>query len=191
MSNIPTDLLRTLVTVVDQRSFTQAARTLGVTQPAVSAHIKRLQAILGADLFDRSGPGVSLTPKGELIVNHARRLLSINDLILHVAEPSPSVRTIRVGVPTDFLGANLPGLLATYRNRWPDLRFSVQNGGLELHLAELRHEQLDMRPSRTWRRATTGLNRPFGCAAGRHGSTRRPRFPSCRFAKIASITGQR
>jgi len=144
MSNIPTDLLRTLVTVVDQRSFTRAARTLGVTQPAVSAHIKRLQAILGTDLFDRSGPGVSLTPKGELIVNHARRLLSINDLILHVAEPSPSGRTIRVGVPTDFLGANLPGLLATYRNLWPDLRFSVQNGGLELHLAELRHEQLDI-----------------------------------------------
>jgi DNA-binding transcriptional LysR family regulator len=144
MSNIPTDLLRTLVTVVDQRSFTQAARTLGVTQPAVSAHIKRLQAILGAELFDRSGPGVSLTPKGELIVNHARRLLSINDLILNVADPSPSARTIRVGVPTDFLGGNLPGLLATYRNRWPDLHFRVQHGSIEPQLTAQRQGQLDI-----------------------------------------------
>src|SRR5438046_927150 len=41
MLNIPTDLLRTLVTVVELRSFTKAAKGLGVTQPAVSAQIKR------------------------------------------------------------------------------------------------------------------------------------------------------
>ena len=39
MTNIPTDLLRTLVAVVDLRSFTKAAVKLGVTQPAVSAQI--------------------------------------------------------------------------------------------------------------------------------------------------------
>lgn len=54
MTNIPTDLLRTLVAVVDLRSFTKAAAALGVTQPAVSAQIKRLQFLLGGDLFDRS-----------------------------------------------------------------------------------------------------------------------------------------
>lgn len=144
MSNIPTDLLRTLITVVDQRSFTRAARALGVTQPAVSNHIKRLQTILGSELFDRSGPGLSLTPKGELIVNYARRMLSINDLILHVAEPSPSARTIRVGVPSDFLGGNLPGLMAGFRKQWPDLRFTVQPGGLDPHLDALRQGQLDI-----------------------------------------------
>ena len=64
MLNIPTDLLRTLVTVVDLRSFTRAARSLGVTQPAISAQIKRLQTLLGYDLMDKSAPGVSLTPHG-------------------------------------------------------------------------------------------------------------------------------
>jgi len=144
MNNIPTDLLRTLITVVDQRSFTRAARTLGVTQPAVSAHIKRLQTILGSALFDRSGRDLSLTPKGELIVNHARRLLSINDLIVHVAEPSPGGQVIRLGVPPDFLGVTLPGVLAGLRERWPDLRFAVHTGGLEQHLNELRQGQLDV-----------------------------------------------
>jgi DNA-binding transcriptional LysR family regulator len=42
MMNIPTDLLRTFITVVDLRSFTRASETMGVTQPAVSAQIKRL-----------------------------------------------------------------------------------------------------------------------------------------------------
>src|SRR5262245_21803671 len=56
MTNIPTDLLRTLVSVVDLRSFTKAAHSLGVTQPAVSAQIKRLQQMLEADLLDKSAP---------------------------------------------------------------------------------------------------------------------------------------
>ena len=47
MLNIPTDLLRTLLAVVDMRSFTKAAQMIGVTQPAVSAQIKRLQYLLG------------------------------------------------------------------------------------------------------------------------------------------------
>ena len=57
MLNIPTDLLRTLVAVVDLRSFTKAAQSLGVTQPAVSAQIKRLQSLLGYELLDKSAPG--------------------------------------------------------------------------------------------------------------------------------------
>ena len=79
MLNIPTDLLRTLTTVVDLSSFTKAAKALGITQPAVSAQIKRLQSLLGYDLLDKRAPGVILTPRGEFVVNQARRLLSIND----------------------------------------------------------------------------------------------------------------
>src|SRR5688500_156408 len=70
MTNIPTDLLRTLISVVDLRSFTKAAHAMGVTQPAVSAQIKRLQSLLGSDLLDKSAPGVALTPTGELVVNY-------------------------------------------------------------------------------------------------------------------------
>jgi DNA-binding transcriptional LysR family regulator len=47
MTNIPTELLRTFVAVVDMRSFTRAAQSLGITQPAVSAQVKRLQQLLG------------------------------------------------------------------------------------------------------------------------------------------------
>lgn len=144
MSNIPTDLLRTLVTVVDAGSFTRAAHRLGMSQPGVSAQIKRLEATLGSNLFDRSSHALRLTPKGEVVVSYARRLLTINDQILHVAEPGTSARTIRLGVPEDFVGGHFPGVLAGFRRQWPDLRFSVQHGGLQRHLHELRHGQLDI-----------------------------------------------
>ena len=105
ITNIPTDLLRTLVAVVDLRSFTKAAQSLGVTQPAVSSHIKRLQLLLGTDLLDRATPGVALTPSGEIVVHHARQLLSLNDEILHLAGGRRSAQTLRLGIPGDFAGA--------------------------------------------------------------------------------------
>src|ERR1700745_1591168 len=54
MPNIPTELLRTFVAVVDLRGFTKAAQALGFTQPAVSAQIKRLQSLLGRGLLDKT-----------------------------------------------------------------------------------------------------------------------------------------
>ncbi|HTQ82369.1 MAG TPA: LysR family transcriptional regulator, partial [Pseudolabrys sp.] len=120
MTNIPTDLLRTLITVVDLRSFTKAAASLGVTQPAVSAQIKRLQLLIGSDLLDRSAPGVSLTQQGEMVVDYARRLLSLNDQIVNLG-PQPEL-VIRIGTPSDYVASVLTGTLARLRNEWPDVR---------------------------------------------------------------------
>src|SRR5687767_13458948 len=125
ITNIPTDLLRTLVTVVDLRSFTRAANTLGVTQPAVSAQIKRLQFLLGADLLDKSAPGVSLTPAGEVVVNYARRLLSINDQILDIAGPRLPAKTIRIGTTGDVTSAGAAVGLKCARANRPDLHFQL------------------------------------------------------------------
>ena len=112
MTNIPTDLLRTLVAVVDLRSYTKAANSLGVTQPAVSAQIKRLQQLIGADVFERGGQGVALTSRGERVVARARRLLSLNDEIVSLG--AATVRadlTVRIGAPSDFVASVLPSIL--------------------------------------------------------------------------------
>ena len=145
MTNIPTDLLRTLVAVVDLRSFTKAAAKLGVTQPAVSAQIKRLQFLLGGDLFDRSVQGVSLTPQGEMVVNYARRLLSINDQIVHIGGSGPRPElVIRVGTPSDFIASMLPGTLAQFRERWPDVRFIVRTDFYDPLARQLRSGDIDV-----------------------------------------------
>lgn len=145
MTNIPTDLLRTLVAVVDLRSFTKAAVSLGLTQPAVSAQIKRLQFLLGGDLFDRSVQGISLTPQGEMVVSYARRLLSINDQIVHLGggRGRPEL-VIRLGTSSDYAAAMLPGTLARFRDRWPDVRFVVRTDYYDPLVRELRTGGLDV-----------------------------------------------
>jgi len=145
MTNIPTELLRALIAVVDQRSFTKAAAALGLTQPAVSAQIKRLQFMLGSDVFDRSTQGIKLTPQGELVVSYARRLLSINDQILRIGGEGPRPElVIRVGTPSDFIASMLPATLARFRERWPDVRFIVRTGFFDALARDLRSGNLDI-----------------------------------------------
>ena len=144
MTNIPTDLLRTLIAVVDLRSFTKAAQSLGVTQPAVSAQIKRLQGLLGTELLDKSAPGVTLTSAGELVVNYARRLLSINDQILDFAAPRPASQTLRIGATGDFTTVNMSNGLACFRARNPQLRFIVSSAPLDDMLRDMRDGGLDL-----------------------------------------------
>src|SRR5262247_1340130 len=144
MVNIPTELLRTLVFVVDQRSFTKAAQSLGVTQPAVSAQIKRLQFLLGYELLDKSAPGVSLTPRGEMVVGHARRMLSINDQIAQLGGGQPTAQTVRVAMPSDFAGVRIPATLARFRKRWPGIRFAASVTSFENTLRGLRQGDIDL-----------------------------------------------
>lgn len=145
MTNIPTDLLRTLVAVVDMRSYTKAAAQLGITQPAVSAQIKRLQFLLGADIFDRRTQGVTLTARGEVVVTQARRLLSINDHILALSGGSENPDlVIRIGTPSDFVATLLPESLANFRARWPDVRFVVRTGFHEPLLRQLHNGEIDL-----------------------------------------------
>ena len=142
--NILTELLRTLITVVDVRSFTKAAQTLGVTQPAVSAQIKRLQFLLGAELLDKSAPGVSLTAAGETVVNYARRLLSINDQILDLAAPRLTAETLRIGMTSDFAAPALGPALAQFATGAPDVRFVFRSGTANAMERDLRQGDIDV-----------------------------------------------
>lgn len=143
MTNIPTDLLRTFVLVVELRSFTRAARAQGITQPAVSAQIRRLQGILGVELVDKSAPGVTLTAMGEQVIESARRLLSVNDHIVQIAG-NGAAEPVRVGVRKDWMGDELMHMLAAARTRWPNLHFAVQGAGQQRLLRHLKEGEVDV-----------------------------------------------
>jgi DNA-binding transcriptional LysR family regulator len=96
-------------------------------------------------VFDRSVQGISLTPHGEMVVSYARRLLSINDQIVHLGGGAPRPElVIRVGTSGDYVASVLPGALARFRERWPDVRFVVSTASHDLMLRELRNGALDV-----------------------------------------------
>lgn len=87
--NIPIDLLRTAVAIAEAGSYTKAARELGLSQPAVSLQVKRLQKLFVGEIFDVSTGRPQLTAYGEAIVDSGRRILGINDELLSLASVKP------------------------------------------------------------------------------------------------------
>ena len=79
--------LQCFVLVYEQRSFTRAAGLLDTAQTQVSARIQRLERFAGTPLFTRLPHGIMPNHKGELLYEHAKRILSrVSDLELAVRE---------------------------------------------------------------------------------------------------------
>ncbi len=77
--NLEIDLLRCFVAVADTGSFTLAGDIVGRTQSAVSQRVKRLEDLVQRQLFLRDSRALSLTRDGELMLGHARQMLTFND----------------------------------------------------------------------------------------------------------------
>lgn len=96
------DVLRTFVTGVEFNSFAKAADRLGRSTSAVSAQLKKLEEQIGTPVLAKSGRGLVLTPIGESLLSHARRLLELNDSIFHSVHQSQTAGTLRLGLQEDF-----------------------------------------------------------------------------------------
>lgn len=102
-TNIPTEIVRTVAVIAETGSFTRAADRLGLTQPAISAQIKRLQGLVGGPVFSRlNGGGLDFTPLGRLVLNHARKLLDANDQILSLGGAAQAGQPVRLGLSTVY-----------------------------------------------------------------------------------------
>ena len=97
-TNVPIEVMRTAVEIAQQGSYTKAAETLQLGQPAVSAQIKRLQALVGGPIFERKVNGLQPTAKGALVIAQARRILESNDQILSLGGTIKDRRPIRLGL---------------------------------------------------------------------------------------------
>lgn len=119
------NLLRTFVTVVEAGGFSQAAERLLRGQSAVSLQIKRLEEAVGARLLDRGPRHVAVTAQGEIILDHARRMLDLNDqLIARVREPELE-GIVRLGAPEDFATSHLQNVLASFASSHPRVALEV------------------------------------------------------------------
>jgi|SRR5581483_6819017 len=120
--------LRAFCTVVERRSFSQAAERLGVTQPAVSLQVRALEKRLGAQLLDRSGRRVEPTEAGARLYRGAQRLLSLeDDLLTELAEEAEGELqgTFEIGASTGPGGVVLSGLLCDFAAAHPHLQVAL------------------------------------------------------------------
>ncbi len=122
------NLLRTFVLVAETGSVTEAASRLYLTQPAVSAALRRLTNAVGAPVLARAGRGVTLTARGQRLLAAARPHL---DALVHAAlapavfDPKTTARTVRLGLSDAAQSWLLPPLVRALSESAPKLKLAV------------------------------------------------------------------
>jgi len=121
--------LRYFVAIAEERSFTRAAERLWVAQPGLSTQIRRLEAELGVQLFDRHTRGVDLTAAGELFLERARLTLAAADAAGATGRDlqAGASGTLRLGIASEARCGQAQLLLR---------RFAAERGGVELTVLE-------------------------------------------------------
>jgi DNA-binding transcriptional LysR family regulator len=164
------DLLRSYAAVAESGSFTGAARRLGLRQSTVSQHIRRLEQVAGRRLLDRDTHRVAMTPQGEVMLDHARRVLEAQDRLARFLEGAPLRGRLRFGASEDFVLSALPDVLASFVRRHPEVDMELRAGLSEdlyaafdagaLDIIFVKRRKGDPRGIAAWREPIAWVARP-------------------------------
>lgn len=138
--------LRYFRAIAQHGHMTKAARALGVTQPTLSAMLKKLEAEVGADLLHRTGRGVELTEAGRVFLAHAEDAVRRADAGLEAVRQLMGLEagSIRVGGGATATTYLLPPVVSAVRKKHPGLRFYVREAGSNAVSGAVRSGELDM-----------------------------------------------
>lgn len=128
MAPVHPDLLTALIAVAETNTFTGAGRRLGLRQSTISQQIKRLEEAAGRRLLDRDTHRVTITPEGEAMLEHARRILDANARMERHLSGTPLRGRLRFGASEDFVLSALPDVLAALVRRYPEVDLELTAG---------------------------------------------------------------
>ena len=119
--------LEAFVRIVKNKSFSQTAKELYLTQPTVSSYISSLEEDLGVQLFTRTTKEVHTTSEGEQIYLYAKDIVNLSNKIRNAfkEEPKDDINEIVISsssIPGQYL---LPGMLANFSKRFPNTEFRI------------------------------------------------------------------
>ncbi|WP_415403738.1 LysR family transcriptional regulator [Tateyamaria sp. SN3-11] len=127
MRNLDITTLRSFVAVAESGGVTRAAGFLHLTQSAVSMQLKRLEELLGLDLFDRSGRTIALTASGEQLLVYARRMVALNDEVITRLTDQAYEGEIALGVPHDIVYPAIPRVLKQFHAAFPRVKVQLDS----------------------------------------------------------------
>lgn len=120
--------LRYFIQIVEEGSFSAAARRLGIAQPSLSQQIQKLEEELGEVLLKRGARGISITDAGKLAYQHARSMVADGDSLLASFQARGSARggEVTFGAIPTIAPSMLPDVLAQFHESSPEVRVHVR-----------------------------------------------------------------
>jgi LysR family transcriptional regulator, hydrogen peroxide-inducible genes activator len=125
-SDVELEQLRQFLKVAEMQNFTRAAEQVGLTQPALSRSIARFEQELGQPMFERQTRKVVLTDAGQLLLDRARKILTLaDDAKAEICDDGETGR-VRVGAIPTVAPYFLPECLQTFQQQYPRSQVIVQ-----------------------------------------------------------------
>ncbi len=120
--------LEALIHLVDERSFSRAAKKMHLTQPSLTKHIRNIEEALGSKIVNRSSRSLSLMPEGKILYDYARRIVKLRDeareQVLRLREiETGDIRIAASTIPATYI---LPYAIGGFRKKFPDIRTTVR-----------------------------------------------------------------
>lgn len=140
------DELRQFLLIADHGTFTEAARRAHLSQPALSASMRRLEDEMQARLLDRGRHGATLTSSGAALLPHARAALAALAEARRVVAEVEGLRVgeVRLGAGATATTYLLPSILSRFRRAHPGIKFLLREGyALDIR-AEIEAGELDL-----------------------------------------------
>ncbi len=133
------------VAVADHKHFSKAAEACHVTQPTLSAQLKKLEQYLGVNLVERDNRNVWLTPIGQEMAVRARRMLSEAEGLKQLARSqfNPLAGDIKLGAFPTLAPYFLPLALPKVKKKLPDLRVFLVEEKTQVLLQQLQQGEID------------------------------------------------
>ena len=173
MNTFDPELLRTFLAFVEGGSLALAAEIVHRSPSAVTAQMQRLEELVGEPLLVAAGRGRALTPAGEDLVGHARRILSAHREAWLSLKGARADGRVSIGATQDFADSVLPELIAAFARTHPRVRLELRIGrsgelasafeaggvdvAITLRAGEAAHEVGVVREPMEWMCASGGL----------------------------------
>lgn len=127
--NLPTDLLRSFLAIVDTGSMMRATDHVFLSSSALSLQMKRLEELVNRQLFQRSGRSLVLTAAGRELVTAARKILELNDDVVGSLHGETLFGLVQLGMVQDFAETKLPDILRAFSDLHPRTQLQLRVAG--------------------------------------------------------------
>ncbi len=133
--------VQTFVALAETGGFSVAARQLGLSQPTVSQHVRKLEEVIGAQLIERHNARCTLTRRGEALLPQARMLLKSAERFIHTAAPQELTIGCSGNIASYFIS---PELKTFVEQVCPGLGWRIYTDSNPALLDALRSETIDV-----------------------------------------------
>lgn len=142
--NMEIDQLRHFLKVAELGNFTRAAEAIGLSQPALSRSVARLEEELGQPVLERQTRNVALTEAGKLLIARARQIVSlVDDTVAEIADDGQTGQVRIAAIPT-IAPFFLPSFLRKFGREFPKATVVVQEDTTDQLLKRLSDGEIDV-----------------------------------------------